>query len=178
MPVKLLNILVHTCSGISGQGYTAIMHLLKNLNMGYSKYLSQGEEIVYKANIHWFIFFRPVILILAGLWLYGTSSAVIHYAGIALMLLGAFDLIRRLIEKAGTLYAVTNKKVILKSGIIQRDALELVLGKCEGIRISQGIAGRLLGYGSIVVTTGGATNTFRYVSSPMAFRRAINDQLS
>ena len=47
----------------------------------------------------------------------------------------------------GTEYVVTNKKVILKIRYFKPDALELVLNKCEGIRINQSLMGRMLGFG-------------------------------
>ena len=77
----------------------------------------------------------------------------------------------------GTEYVVTNKKVILKSGILSRDALELVLNICEGIRINQSLMGRMLGFGSIVVTTGGVTNKFDFITNPIKFRNEINAQI-
>ena len=80
-------------------------------------------------------------------------------------------------DRLGAEYVITNKKVILKSGFLSRDALELILNKCEGLRINQSIMGRILGFGSIVVTTGGATNTFNYITNPMKFRNEINAQL-
>ena len=77
----------------------------------------------------------------------------------------------------GTEYVVTNKKVILKSGILSRDALEWVLNKCEEIRINQSLMGRMLGFGSIVVTTGGVTNKFDFITNPIKFRNEINAQI-
>ena len=77
----------------------------------------------------------------------------------------------------GAEYVVTNKKVILKSGILNRDALELVLKKGEGIRINQCLMGRMLGFGSIVVTTGGVTNKFDFITNPIKFRNEINAQI-
>lgn len=140
--------------------------------------LQAGEIIIYKANIHWYIFVFPVVLLLLGLVLYlATTSSVLHYIGLGLLALGGFSLIQRGLLKMGTEYVVTNKRVILKSGVLSRDALELVLTKCEGLRINQGIIERILGFGSILVTTGGVTNTFRFVASPMKFRNAINNQI-
>lgn len=37
--------------------------------------------------------------------------------------------------------------------------------------------GRILGFGSIVVTTGGATNRFNFIANPMKFRNEINAQI-
>ena len=55
--------------------------------------------------------------------------------------------------------------------------LELVLNKCEGIRINQSLMGRMLGFGSIVVTTGGVTNKFDFITNPIKFRNEINEQI-
>ena len=126
--------------------------------------LQAGEEIKYKADIHWYIFAYPVILLLLSAFFSSAQT-------------GLFQLIKRILLKMGAEYVVTNKKVILKSGILNRDALELVLNKCEGIRINQSLMGRMLGFGSIVVTTGGVTNKFDFITNPIKFRNEINAQI-
>lgn len=141
--------------------------------------LTQGENVVYQANIHWFLFVRPVLLLVLGYLFYSAiSSGFIHWIGIILLIFGVLSLVERLSIKIGSIYAVTNKRIILKSGIIKRDALELMLHKCEGIRINQGIWGRITGFGTIIVTTGGATNSYRFVADPMKFRNIINEQIA
>lgn len=72
---------------------------------------------------------------------------------------------------------VTNKRVILKTGILSRNAVDLVLSKCEGLHIKQSIAGRIFNYGTITVTTGGVTSSYAYIVDPLAFRREINAQI-
>lgn len=140
--------------------------------------LQAGEEIKYKADIHWYIFVLPAVLLLLGAFLSSAQTSFIYYIGLLLLLLGLFQLIKRVLLKMGAEYVITNKKVILKSGILSRDALELMLSKCEGLRINQSIMGRILGFGSIVVTTGGATNTFKFIANPIKFRNEINAQIN
>lgn len=141
--------------------------------------LTQGENVVYQANIHWFLFVRPALLLLLGYLFYSAlGTGFIHWIGIILLVFGVLSLVERLSIKIGSLYAVTNKRIILKSGIIKRDALELMLHKCEGIRINQGIWGRIAGFDTIIVTTGGATNSYRFVADPMKFRNIINEQIA
>ena len=137
--------------------------------------LQAGEEIKYKADIHWYIFVYPAILLLLGAFFSSAQTGFIYYIGLLLLLLGLFQLIKRVLLKMGAEYVVTNKKVILKSGILSRDALELILSKCEGLRINQSVMGRI--FGSIVVTTGGATNQFNFIANPMKFRNEINAQI-
>ena len=139
--------------------------------------LQAGEEIKYKADIHWYIFAYPVILLLLSAFFSSAQTGLFYYVSILLLLSGLFQLIKRILLKMGAEYVVTNKKVILKSGILNRDALELVLYKCEVIRINQSLMGRMLGFGSIVVTTGGVTNKFDFITNPIKFRNEINAQI-
>ena len=139
--------------------------------------LQAGEEIKYKADIHWYIFAYPVILLLLSVFFSSAQTGFFHYVSLFLLLSGLFQLIKRILLKMDTEYVVTNKKVILKSGILSQDALELVLNKREGIRINQSLMGRMLGFGSIVVTTGGVTNKFDFITNPIKFRNEINAQI-
>ena len=88
--------------------------------------LQTGEEIKYKADIHWYIFVYPAILLLLGAFFSSAQTGFIYYIGLLLLLLGLFQLIKRVLLKIGAEYVVTNKKVILKSGILSRDALVLL----------------------------------------------------
>lgn len=139
--------------------------------------LQPGEEIKYVAKLHFFLFVQPVVLLLLGWWLYGSEAGVLHYGGIFLLFIGMVSLVQRLLVKIGSAYAVTNKRVVLKTGVISRRAVDLVLAKCEGLHINQSILGRIFGFGTITVTTGGVTSSYPYIANPLAFRREINMQI-
>lgn len=139
--------------------------------------LQPGEEIVYVAKLHFALFFQPVVFFLLGWWLYGTDARVLHYGGIFLLFIGVVSLIQRIMVKIGSVYAVTNKRVMLKTGIISRRAVDLVLAKCEGLQIKQSVLGRILNYGTITVTTGGALSSYPFIADPMRFKREINVQI-
>ena len=75
--------------------------------------------------------------------------------------------IDRAIHYASSEFAVTNKRVVIKVGFINRKTLEMVLTKVETIRVDQSILGRVLNYGTIVVTgTGGTNEPFSVDSKP------------
>lgn len=141
-------------------------------------YLQHGEEIRYRARIHIFLFLQPAILLGIGFMCYLDSVSITHYLGVTLLFLGLVSLVQRLFVKIGSISAVTNRRVIIKTGVISRRTVELVLAKCEGIQVTQDILGRIFGYGSIVVTTGGATNCYYYVAHPFRFKKAINEQIA
>ena len=71
-------------------------------------------------------------------------------------------------------FAVTDKRVIIKIGLLHRRTLEMLLIKVEAISVDQSIAGRIFGYGTIVVVgTGGTREAFENIASPLEFRRAV-----
>ncbi len=144
------------------------------------KNLLSGEEIKYVARLHFFLFVQPIILLLIGAFLASSPkeiSAMTHYAGLLILFFGIVSLLSRILIKVGSSYAVANKRVILKTGVISRKAVDLVLAKCEGLHIKQSILGRIFNFGTITVTTGGASSSYPYIADPLAFRREINTQI-
>lgn len=133
--------------------------------------------MVYRARLHFFLFAQPVIVLLLGWWLCGSQEGLLHFGGIFLLVVGAVSLLQRILIKMGSVYAVTNKRVILKTGIIRRRSLELVLAKCEGLQIRQSIWGRMLNYGTITVNTAGAVNSYPFIADPLRFKKEINEQI-
>jgi uncharacterized membrane protein YdbT with pleckstrin-like domain len=82
--------------------------------------------------------------------------------------------IGRAIHYVSSEFAVTNKRVVIKVGLVNRKTLEMVLTKVETIRVNQSIPGRLLNYGTIVVTgTGGTNEPFTAIANPLEFRRQV-----
>ncbi|GHV39221.1 membrane protein [Bacteroidia bacterium] len=142
--------------------------------------LQPGEEIKYVAKLHFFLFVQPVILLLIGALLASSPkeiSAMTHYAGLLILFFGLVSLVQRLLVKIGSSYAVTNKRVVLKTGIISRRSVDLILAKCEGLHIRQSVLGRIFNFGTITVTTGGVTSSYPYIADPLVFRREVNTQI-
>lgn len=68
--------------------------------------------------------------------------------------------------------AITNKRVIAKTGLIQRRTIEMFLEKIESIQVDQGVFGRLLDFGSVIISgTGVQSAPFRNISDPLALRK-------
>lgn len=144
------------------------------------KNLQPGEEIKYVAKLHFFLFVQPILLLLIGAILASSPkeiSAITHYAGLLILFFGIISLLSRILIKVGSSYAVTNKRVVLKTGVISRRAVDLVLAKCEGLHIKQSVLGRIFNFGTITVTTGGASSSYPYIADPLAFRKEINTQI-
>lgn len=93
---------------------------------------------------------------------------------LGIVLIGIYLFLRALIIMKTTDFAVTNRRVILKRGWLNRSTQEISVESVEGVLLNQSILGRLFGYGRVIVTgTGEATVVFPPMSHPVTFRRAI-----
>jgi uncharacterized membrane protein YdbT with pleckstrin-like domain len=100
-------------------------------------------------------------------------------AGSALGIIGLVLMLPPWIKSSSSEFAITNKRVLIKVGLIRRHSLELLLQKVEGIGVDQGFLGRVLGYGTITVSgVGGTKEAFRMISNPLEFRRQVQASLA
>lgn len=120
--------------------------------------LAEGEEIIQRGK--W-----PAVF-----WL-GAWAALIF---LGVILVGVFIFLRAVIIMKTTDFAVTNRRVILKRGWLNRRTQELAVESVEGVSLDQSLVARLFGYGRVLVTgTGDATIVFPPMAHPVAFRRSI-----
>jgi uncharacterized membrane protein YdbT with pleckstrin-like domain len=70
--------------------------------------------------------------------------------------------------------AVTNHRIIYKTGLIRRDTVEILMDKVESVDVDQSIMGRLLDYGTVTVRgTGAAFKPLQRVAHPIELRNHI-----
>jgi hypothetical protein len=161
------------------------------------KNLVPGETLLYQTRHHWMVLLGPALLCLllgvSGLGLLAESIASMARkrasgsAGINAGGLGIIGLIL-LVAAAGTLaygiakrnateMAVTNKRVLIKTGLASRRTLDIMLSRVESIGVEETVIGRLLSYGTVVVRgTGGTPEAFVMIDHPQEFRRAVQEQ--
>jgi hypothetical protein len=124
------------------------------------QHLLSGEKVMYRAHLHWTIFFWPAFITLVGLVLLVLFSQN-YIVGLIATGVGLLSSIPSLIRYLSSEFAVTNKRVIVKVGLIQRDSSETLLSKVEAIQVDQTIPGRMLNFGTITITgTGGTKESF------------------
>lgn len=146
--------------------------------MGYiQKNLMQGEKVMYEARFHGIVYFWPCLIAVPVVGLLFISSWSFLLRLILVLAVWLVLFLWAVSIHGGKQYVLTTRRLIFKRGIVKRTSFELLLRKCEGIRIEQSIMGRLLDYGSVLVTTGEATNRYDYIKHPLQFSTAINQQI-
>jgi uncharacterized membrane protein YdbT with pleckstrin-like domain len=168
--------------------------------MGYvDRNLVPGETLLYRTRHHWLVLLGPLfgglLLLVPGVALLAEAMATSNSAGLVvgnstispkmMAITGAVLVVAAILtfsygvaKRNATEMAVTNRRVLIKTGMTSRRTLDLMLSRVESIGVEESAVGRMLGYGSVVVRgTGGTPEPFLMIARPQEFRRAVQEQL-
>jgi uncharacterized membrane protein YdbT with pleckstrin-like domain len=145
--------------------------------------LQQGETIVYTTKLHWFVYLRTILLLIICLVLAiaawsltdkQNASLALAIAAIIFALLALSSALRAFIQRTTTELAVTDQRVIYKTGLISRHTLEMNRAKVESVTVDQTLLGRIFGYGTVTVRgIGSALEPIRNITDPLNFRNHL-----
>jgi len=163
--------------------------------MGYTEsLLATNETILYRTKQHWMApIFGTVagsIVLIGGVALFvfhltmgtedfaGTLRTLAFWGSLTLLLVGlamvGYSYIQWWVED----YVVTNQKVVKVAGLLNKKTSGAALEKINDVILEQGPLGRVLGYGTLKVSTAsdGSDLTYETMRAPADFRRAMLDQ--
>ncbi|MGE5104664.1 MAG: PH domain-containing protein [Betaproteobacteria bacterium] len=138
--------------------------------------LLDDEHVVFRTRLHWKLLIGPVLFALVTLlpaaWFLLQNTwndwTLIPPA------VGLMFLLAAILKRQSSDFAVTNRRVMMKVGVFSTRSVELLLSKVEAIAVNQTLAGRIFGYGDIVVTgSGGTEERFPDIQAPLELRRAV-----
>ncbi len=146
--------------------------------------LQPNETIRYTGTLNWVIFLPGFILLafgIVGLAIMVVDPAFGHngrifsvIVGLA-FLFGVAHLISAWIKRLATEIAVTNHRIIYKTGLVTRRSVEMNMDKVESVDVVQDLFGRLLNYGTVTIRgTGAGIEPLVTINSPIALRNAIS----
>ena len=148
----------------------------------YTKVLQPDEQVKVIGRLHWSIYLRGFIVLIAAIALLvlsqrlpdadGQRIALLAAAAIGalalLLLLGAW------IRRRATEIVVTDRRVIFKRGLISRHTVEMNITKIETVDVEQSLAGRIWDYGTVLIRgTGIGFEPLIGVGAPLSIRNAI-----
>jgi uncharacterized membrane protein YdbT with pleckstrin-like domain len=156
------------------------------------KSLIEGETVLYKARLHWIVLLGPASIgavigflgigfLVGGVYHSARSNGYSGAMGVVgfLFFLGAVVLIGGgIVRRNATEIAVTSRRVLIKTGVLNRKTLELLLSRIESIGVNETPLGRMLGYGTVILRgTGGTPEQFDRIDEPLEFRRQVQAQV-
>ena len=122
--------------------------------------LPENETIEMEIAFHWTHFLTAWLALIFLSWL----------------IVGIFIFISMYIEKWTTERALTNKRLVIKRGLISRRTEEMSFNRIEEVNLNQSILQRLLGSGNIRVTgTGSGEVIMKNIDDPLAVQKKLNE---
>lgn len=123
--------------------------------------LVPGEEIVMHKHPHWKTLILPVLVLLVVVAVVSYLAAVIgaqSWSPVARLVLGVIGLglvvrctLVPVIRWRTTHFVVTNRRVLVREGLITRRGMDIPMRRITGVEFRQGILERLLGVGTLVI---------------------------
>ena len=150
------------------------------------KTLTEDEKIIIIKKCHWIFWFSLTSLflfvtnILSSLYLLRSffidTEQYKIIISMCLLVPSAIGLLCYLIKYKTTENAVTDRRVIFKTGFIRTDTDELRNERIENIQIRQSILGRILKYGDLEFKgTGGSPVIFKLIADPIDTKKEIEN---
>ena len=141
-----------------------------------------GETLVLKAHQHWVVLVKPLLLPIALVVLAAVadflSSVPSDYKAIgtlaAIALLGLW-LIVVWVRWNSRSFTITDRRVILDTGVFSRSSKVIALDRVQDIATNQSLVGRMLGYGRIEIDSAGAAGRelLSALPNPQHFRDEV-----
>jgi uncharacterized membrane protein YdbT with pleckstrin-like domain len=165
-------------------------------NLSYAeKHLIAGETVQYETRLHWIVMLghlatAAVFELLALIFLAASfsrsagakampSRGSMYLGALICFLIGAALFCVGLLKRNVTEMAVTNKRVIVKSGLADRRTTEILLSRIESVVVDEPAIGRILGYGTVIVRgTGGTPEIFEKIQNPLKLREQVQSQIA
>jgi uncharacterized membrane protein YdbT with pleckstrin-like domain len=139
------------------------------------KNLEINETVIFEAKQHWIVIIKPLCLIIGAFFLMSQGYDFLIILGTIWFLVGLIWLMKVILLRASTEYAVTNERIIIKKGVVARNVKDIKLRQIEGTQVVQGIIGRIFSYGTLRIRgTGQGEQTYYYITKILDFQRCIN----
>jgi uncharacterized membrane protein YdbT with pleckstrin-like domain len=144
------------------------------------KIIQPGEAIRHVGKLHWVLYVPGcLVFVIAVANLFVPTTHILPpgpvsflralcFLSSAVLLTGAW------VRRWTTEIVVTDRRIILKTGLISRRTLEMNMAKVESVDVTQGILGRILNFGTVVIRgIGAGIEPLHNVEQPIELRNAV-----
>lgn len=136
------------------------------------------SNVIYFTRLHWVIFFGPLLGLGIAIALY-VYIVQLRQVSLILIVFALLWIVMTWFTYYFSSITIKKKQVILRTGIIVRQTVDIPLSKIETIDIRQSILGSMLRYGALVITgTGGTRHLINFLHHPLTCRRYIEQLMN
>ncbi len=134
--------------------------------------LMPDEKVLRIAQISPGIYWKGVVVFIFSLIVMTTFA---FNLGLFFMFVSVLMLAVSYLTRYFLLLAATDKRIIIRHGIINLDTIQFRYTKLESVELSRTIIGQILGYASVVITgTGSRITVVPFIANASQFREELN----
>lgn len=154
--------------------------------------LTEGETVILRTRQHWLallvttrtallLFLIGIALLVVVVWFSiqpGLLRDIISVGALVVFALGVIIFVFRLWQWWAQDYAVTNRRLLKVTGILNKRSADSSLEKINDAILSQSIWGRMLNFGDLEILTAAeqANDMYRMLNSPKEFKKTMLTQ--
>jgi len=140
--------------------------------------LMSRETVQFQGTMHWVAYAGTFLWLIFGTAIARHGEAYFTVGGMFL-LIGIAAGILTFLKVRKALYLVTNRRVVIRTGVIYQLSFALAFDEISQVEVEQGSLGMWFDYGSLVITgTKGTRDVFHRVASPETVKREIKKRLT
>ncbi|MFL6590281.1 MAG: PH domain-containing protein, partial [Chthoniobacterales bacterium] len=140
--------------------------------------LQPNERPLYHTTIHWMALAGSItgamlsLIVIVPIAMLAAWKDL--YWGWLLLVIPVGILLSAAVTVQTSELVITDRRVLIKVGFIQRHTFEVFISKIESVAVFQSMLGRLFNYGTVEIRgTGGSSESFPTIADPLKFRDAI-----
>ncbi|MBC8060069.1 MAG: PH domain-containing protein [Clostridiaceae bacterium] len=139
----------------------------------------EKEKVLFITNLHWKTFLDAIVcIVLPFIIIFTNDNRNTGIAAIVMFLLGILLLVQRYMAQKTSEFAITNLRLIIKRGIFKSKSQIALLNRIEGFQLRQGVFGRLINSGSIIIKDkSGAVYKLKDLKKPKEFSKILGEQI-
>lgn len=185
------SIFCNECGTKFGESKHSSNYSKTSTNQSFKKYsisMIDGEEVIRSSQIHVGCLYLPLIIMGIGLMIgvmtiiasisYGAFGPIVIFSFLNIFtIVGLIWFIIRFYGYKTNDLILTNKRVFGKCGLISTTQMQSSLNKIDSVSFSNGLIGKIIGYGTVQITTQSSVFKFRYIREGQTLYSDIFNQI-
>ena len=185
------SIFCNECGTKFGESKPSSNYSKTSTNQSFKKFsisMIDGEEVIRSSQIHVGCLYLPLIIMGIGLMIgvmtiiasisYGAFGPIVIFSFLNIFtIVGLIWFIIRFYGYKTNDLILTNKRVFGKCGLISTTQMQSSLNKIDSVSFSNGLIGKIIGYGTVQITTQSSVFKFRYIREGQTLYSDIFNQI-
>lgn len=185
------SIFCNGCGTKFGESKPSSNYSKTSTNQSFKKYsisMIDGEEVIRSSQIHVGCLYLQLIIMGIGLMIgvmtiiasisYGAFGPIVIFSFLNIFtIVGLIWFIIRFYGYKTNDLILTNKRVFGKCGLISTTQMQSSLNKIDSVSFSNGLIGKIIGYGTVQITTQSSVFKFRYIREGQTLYSDIFNQI-